>query len=84
MPTKPLDRLLFIQGNKCFFCQKKLIKAEASVEHLWAKSKGGPNNDGNCVSCCKSLNSLLGDMSLKEKFAVVLNQNGKFKCPNSS
>jgi hypothetical protein len=84
MPTKPIERLLFIQGNKCFFCNKKLARGEASIEHLWAKSKGGPNGNGNCVSCCVSLNRLFGDMTLAEKFKVVLNQNGKFKCPNSS
>ena len=84
MPTKPIERLLFMQGNKCFFCNKKLTRAEASIEHLWAKSKGGPNGRDNCVSCCVSLNRLFDDMSLREKFTVVLNQGGKFKCPNSS
>jgi hypothetical protein len=32
--------------------------------------------------CCRSLNTLLGRMSLKEKLRVVLNQKGQFKCPN--
>ncbi len=84
MPTKPLDRLMFVQGELCFFCRQPLLKAEASVEHLFASTNGGSNNDENCVACCKSVNALLGSMSLKEKFQVVLNQNGKFKCPNSS
>jgi hypothetical protein len=30
------------------------------------------------------MNALLGSMSLKEKIQVVLNQEGKFKCPNSA
>ncbi|TVO53474.1 HNH endonuclease [Denitromonas halophila] len=83
MPTKPLDRLMFVQGGLCFFCKQPLPKAEASVEHLFASSNGGSNNDENCVACCKSVNALLGSMSLKEKFQVVLNQKGQFKCPNS-
>jgi len=82
MPTKPLDRLMFAQGGLCFFCNLPLPKSEASVEHLVASAKGGSNGDDNCVACCKAINSLLGSMSLKEKVKVVLNQQGKFKCPN--
>ena len=82
MPTKPLDRLMFAQGGVCFFCKQPLPKAEASVEHLLASANGGGNSDENCVACCKAVNALLGSMSLKEKFQVVLNQKGQFKCPN--
>jgi len=83
MPTTPLDRLMFAQGGLCFFCKQPLPKAEASVEHLFASSNGGSNKDENCIACCKSVNALLGSMSLKEKFQVVLNQKGQFKCPNA-
>ena len=83
MATTPLERLLFLQGGLCFFCGEPLPKAEASVEHLQALASGGTNHDDNCVACCKSFNALLGSMSLKEKFQVVLNQKGQFKCPNS-
>lgn len=84
MPTKQLDRLMFAQGGQCFFCKQPLPKAEASVEHLYAKANGGDNNDENCVACCKAVNALLGSMSLKEKVQVVLNQKGQFKCPNGT
>jgi hypothetical protein len=84
MPTKPLDRLTFVQGGLCFFCKEPLPKAEASVEHLVASANGGTNGDENCVACCKSVNALFGSMSLKEKFQVVLNQKGDFKCPNGN
>jgi hypothetical protein len=84
MPTTPLQRLLFAQGGDCFFCRKKLGKAEASVEHLVALTHGGRDNDENCVACCKSLNSLFGRMSLKEKLQIVLNQRGNFMCPAST
>ena len=73
---------MFVQGGLCFFCKEPLPKAEASVEHLLASVNGGSNIDDNCVACCKSVNALLGSMSLKEKFQVVLNQKGQFKCPN--
>ena len=73
---------MFVQGGLCFFCKQPLPKAEASVEHLLAGANGGSNKDENCVACCKAVNALLGSMSLKEKFQVVLNQKGQFKCPN--
>ena len=84
MATKPLDRLVFAQGGLCFFCNMPLPKSEASVEHLVPSSRAGSNSDDNCVACCKTINALLGSMSLKEKIRVVLNQNGKFICPNGT
>jgi hypothetical protein len=84
MPIKPLTRLLFTQGGRCFFCEQPLSAADASIEHLVASSNGGSNCDENCVACCKPLNQLLGSMSLKEKIQIVLNQKGQFKCPNGA
>ena len=81
MPIKPLDRLLFAQGGCCFFCDRPISKAEASVEHLVALTHDGPDNDENCVACCKQLNTLFGRISLKEKLRIVLNQDGSFACP---
>ncbi|MDB5386756.1 MAG: endonuclease family protein [Planctomycetaceae bacterium] len=77
----PLERLMYIQGQKCFFCQKVIPENEASVEHLVASSKGGANSEDNCVACCKSLNTLLGSRPLKEKLRILLDQKGRFKCP---
>ena len=73
---------MFVQGGACFFCKSALPRAQASIEHLFASANGGGNNEDNCVACCKSLNAILGSMSLKDKFQVVLNQHGNFKCPN--
>jgi len=73
---------MFAQGGLCFFCNAPLPKDEASVEHLVPISRAGSNNDENCVACCKTINTLLGSMSLKEKIRVVLNQKGKFICPD--
>jgi len=84
MPSKPLKRLLFAQGGRCFFCDKPLPATSASVEHLVAKANGGNDQDGNCVVCCKSINQLLGSMSLKEKIQVCLKQKGQFECPNGA
>lgn len=82
MTVKPLDRLLFLQGGLCFFCNAPLPRADASIEHLVALSRGGSNDDENCVACCKVINTILGSIPLKEKIRAVLNQKGKFTCPN--
>jgi hypothetical protein len=80
MPTL-LQRLLFAQGNKCFFCRRPLANGEASVEHLLGRSHGGSNADANVVACCRSVNALFGAMTVKEKLRVVLEQDGPFRCP---
>lgn len=76
-----LDKLLFRQDDHCFFCGKKLTKAEASIEHLLPKSGGGTDADGNVVACCVTLNRTLGDMTLKEKVQMILKKSGHFTCP---
>jgi hypothetical protein len=81
MSTPHLDRLLFMQGGLCFFCRQHLPRGEASIEHLVASANGGTNSEENCVACCRTLNSLLGSKSIKEKLQIVLNQRGDFRCP---
>ncbi|BAL23732.1 HNH endonuclease [Azoarcus sp. KH32C] len=83
MSTPHLDRLLFVQGGLCFFCKQPLPRAEASIEHLVASANGGTNGEDNCVACCRTLNSLLGSKSIKEKIQIVLNQHGDFRCPKN-
>ncbi len=78
-----LDKLLYLQNGKCFFCGKVLAKAEASVEHLLPKSKGGTDADGNVVACCVTLNRTFGNMELRDKVRFVLEQKGDFRCPKA-
>lgn len=76
-----LDKLLFQQGGNCFFCKQPLLRLNASVEHLVAKSKGGADTEDNCVACCQQINQLLGNASIKAKMQIVLNHNGNMRCP---
>ena len=78
---KQLERILFLQGNLCFFCQQPIPAGEASVEHLAATSNGGAKDDENCVVCCKAVNAALGNLSVKAKLQVVVNQRNGFVCP---
>lgn len=77
---KQLQRLLFLQGNKCFFCNHPIPKGQATVEHLHALSTGGKKSDENAVVCCKDVNTWLGNRSVKEKFEVVLNHSRESAC----
>lgn len=78
---KQLERLLVLQGRRCFFCDEPIPAGEASVEHLVASANGGTNDDENCVACCKSLNAAFGSKPYKEKLRAVLCHRGKFVCP---
>jgi len=78
---KQLERLLFLQGSRCFFCGETIPTGEASIEHLVATSNGGAKDDENCVVCCKAVNTALGHLSVKAKLLAVLNHRGGFACP---
>lgn len=80
---KQLERLLFLQGNRCFFCGDPIPEGEASVEHLVATANGGAKEDENCVVCCKAVNAALGSLPIKAKLQAVLNQRSRFICPRS-
>ncbi|MCO6454686.1 MAG: hypothetical protein J5I93_05225 [Pirellulaceae bacterium] len=78
---KQIERLLLCQGYRCFFCDQPVPPGQASVEHLVAIANGGTKHDENCVVCCAFLNSALGNLPVKEKLRIVLNQRGPFTCP---
>jgi hypothetical protein len=78
---KRLERLLFLQGHRCFFCDEPIAEGESSVEHLVATANGGPDDDENCVACCRTVNALLGCLPLKAKLAAILRHRGRFACP---
>ncbi len=76
-----LECMLFLQHGKCFFCGEPLLIADASIEHLNPKSRGGSSSEDNEVVCHKALNQVFGDLDLKRKFAYTLRNAGQFKCP---
>lgn len=76
-----LERMLYLQSGKCFFCREQLAAAEASIEHLYPRSKGGTSVEGNEVVCCAALNQVFGNMDLRAKFEFVIASGGSIKCP---
>lgn len=76
-----LEKMLYLQQGKCFFCGEKLTLAEANIEHLHPLSKGGTRTEDNEVVCHKTLNETFGNLPLKQKFEFVLKAAGSFRCP---
>ncbi len=76
-----LERMLYLQQGKCFFCGEKLALADANVEHLLPLSMGGTRTEDNEVACHKSLNETFGNLPLKRKFEFALRSAGAFRCP---
>ena len=78
-----LRKMLYLQAGRCFFCGMPLDEAEASVEHLNPKSRGGTSTEDNEVVCHRTLNHAFGNMDLKHKFDFVLKTKGAFRCPGT-
>jgi hypothetical protein len=76
-----LEKMFYLQQERCFFCGEKMTLAEANIEHLHPLSKGGTRSEDNEVVCHKTLNDTFGDLPLKQKFEFVLKTAGSFSCP---
>ncbi|CAM5207825.1 HNH endonuclease OS=Bosea thiooxidans OX=53254 GN=SAMN05660750_03367 PE=4 SV=1 [Bosea thiooxidans] len=60
-------------GLWCWFCEAGFLgpdSGEVTIEHLVAKSHGGPDHLSNLVIACKGCNGLVGHMSVSEKVAI--------------
>jgi 5-methylcytosine-specific restriction endonuclease McrA len=79
-----LEKMLYLQGGKCFFCGQPLPAAEASIDHLMPLSQGGQRVESNEVVCHKTLNDAFGAMDLKRKVEFILNSQGRIKCPQAA
>lgn len=76
-----LEKMLYLQGGKCFFCGQMLPAAEASIDHLLPLSQGGQRVESNEVVCHKTVNDAFGAMDLKRKMEFILNSPGRVQCP---
>lgn len=75
-----IEKYIYLQHGKCFFCGDELTLENATIEHLLPVSKGGKRTEDNEVACCATVNHTFGDMDLKRKFEFVL-KSSPFKCP---
>ena len=56
-------------GDRCFFCRLPLA-GDITIEHLVAKSKGGPDHTDNLVLAHEKCNMAAGGLPLIEKIKI--------------
>jgi 5-methylcytosine-specific restriction endonuclease McrA len=56
-------------GRRCVYCATALELEQATLDHVYPVSRGGPNVLGNLVSACGPCNRMKGDMLPFEFFA---------------
>jgi CRISPR/Cas system Type II protein with McrA/HNH and RuvC-like nuclease domain len=76
-----LQRLLYLQGGRCFYCGANLPLDTASIDHVIPQSMGGDNSQENVVACCKTLNQWFAALSPKRKIEIMRNWNAPLPCP---
>lgn len=80
-------------GFRCTYCNERVFPSfsqqgekradyEATLDHIYPKSKGGTDDESNLVTSCNRCNNLLGDkftsLSAKKKFIKKhLEEEGK-------
>lgn len=57
-------------GPWCFFCHRELTFEEATLEHLVAKVRGGPDHLDNLALACENCNSGIDNMTLMDKIRI--------------
>ena len=55
-------------GRRCVYCATSLCAEEATLDHVYPRSKGGPDVPGNLVAACGPCNRMKADMLPTEFF----------------
>ncbi len=65
---KMIRRRLSYQSYLCYWpwCKKPITVAEATLDHLTPKDRGGSSEGSNLVVCCEPCNFEKGDMTESE------------------
>ncbi len=57
-------------GRRCVYCAVALQTDETTVDHVYPRSKGGPDMRGNLVAACGACNRMKADMLPTEFFLL--------------
>ncbi len=49
--------------GKCAYCERKLLKHEATLDHIVARALGGGNSKDNIALCCAECNCKKANMT---------------------
>jgi len=63
----------------CYYCEKKFLPAELTMEHILPIARGGTSSKKNCVPCCKDCNSKKGAKTKVELALEELKASKKSK-----
>lgn len=58
------ERVWTRDGGACFYCKKPIAMSDAQLDHVIAKSRGGPHDDTNRITSCQRCNGAKGSLSL--------------------
>jgi hypothetical protein len=67
LSTKMYFALVERDTSACFYCNEHVAEDEATIEHLVARSMGGPNHMANYVLAHARCNQTAGNLSVAEK-----------------
>jgi ubiquinone/menaquinone biosynthesis C-methylase UbiE len=74
------ERLLLLQGGRCFYCGAPIDAEEACLDHVIPKSLGGKGTDDNLVVCCRSINLAFSNLPPKQKMEWMQRKPEDFFC----
>lgn len=57
IPRAVVARLLERQGGRCIYCGRAISLADATAEHIIARSQGGSDDEANLAAACGPCNS---------------------------
>jgi 5-methylcytosine-specific restriction endonuclease McrA len=84
----PTRRRIYERDNwRCVWCtravgrlsaneHRSLTFAQASIDHVVSRSRGGSNEPSNLITCCKRCNEKRGDRSVSEFAAFLCDPGG--------
>ena len=62
--------LLARDGDKCWLCNRTMAAGDATLEHLIARARGGPDTLDNLALCHQGCNTHLKDRPLEQKLKM--------------
>ena len=70
-PKKRLE--IFKRDNwRCYYCEEKVNKGNATLDHSKPLSRGGDNSKENLVTCCLECNAIKSGKTPAEADALLL------------
>ncbi|MFW5891207.1 MAG: HNH endonuclease [bacterium] len=70
--TKEKLYIYYREDKKCFYCNKKLLYKQMSVDHFYPLSSGGTHDIFNIVCSCKKCNELKENRIIENYKVIIL------------